>query len=133
VAKELAQIAQSFAEYKALGDAMALVSISKEQVSKLFKTLLDIPHDQDRKDTSTRKLNQFADLKDAYFATQRERNSNRDDVWTALQAVTRYVDHTRSTRNAENDVVGRFDSGTFGSGDAMKSRAMDELRALLPA
>lgn len=133
VAKELAQIAQSFAEYKALGDAMAQTAITKEQVSALFKSLLDIPADQPRHQTSTRKLNQFADLKDAYFATQRERNSNRDDVWTALQAVTRYVDHTRSTRNADNDVVGRFDSGTFGSGDAMKSRAMDQLRALLPA
>ena len=52
---------------------------------------------------------------------------------TALQAVTRYVDHDRTVRNAPNDVVGRFDSGTFGSGDAMKGKAINLLFPLIDA
>ena len=57
----------------------------------------------------------------------------RDDVWTALQSVTRYVDHDRTVRNAPNETVGRFDSGTFGSGDAMKGKAMELLFPLIDA
>ena len=133
VARELAQIAQSFADFKVMGDRMALVLLTKTDVSNFLKTVLDIPLAQSKAETSTRKLNQYQSLSDAYCQTKRERNSNQDDAWVALQAVTRYVDHDRTTRGADNDIVGRFDSGTFGSGDAMKSRAMEQLRALLPA
>jgi phage/plasmid-like protein (TIGR03299 family) len=141
VARELGQIASSFAEYKAMGDAMAQVEMSRESVQSFFATLLDIPADAKPADISGRKRNIAADLVGAYNRTKHERNTTRDDVWSALQAVTRYVDHDRTVRNAENETVGRFDSGTFGSGDAMKGRAMELLlplvdlrdRVLLPA
>ena len=129
VAKELAQVAQSFADYKLLGDAMAQAEMTREDVSRFFKEVLEIPFDAKREDVSTRKMNQFSDLSRAYTQTKGERNTAQDDVWTALQAVTRYVDHDRSTRAASvgNDIVARFDSGTFGSGDALKGKAMEIL------
>lgn len=127
VARELSSIAQSFETYKAMGDAMAQTEMAKEDVSKFFKELLEIPFEAKKDDVSTRKMNQFADMSRAYSATKRERNSERDDVWTALQAVSRYVDHDRSVRNADNELVGRFTSATFGSGDSMKGRAMELL------
>jgi phage/plasmid-like protein (TIGR03299 family) len=133
VARELAQIATSFASYKAMGDVMAQTVVTQKTLSDFFGKLLDIKPDAKPSEISGRKQNMQRDLEAAYRTTQRERNSNQDDAWTALQAVTRYVDHDRSVRNADNAVVGRFDSGTWGSGDAMKGRAMELLRALVPA
>ena len=130
-ARELGQIAQSFAEFKAMGDAMAQSSMTRDSVQSFFATLLGVAPDAKAADISTRTKNIAQDLASSYRRTQSERNSNRDDVWTALQAVTRYVDHDRSVRNAANETVGRFDSGTFGSGDAMKGKAMELLLPLV--
>jgi phage/plasmid-like protein (TIGR03299 family) len=131
VHRELAQIASSFLEFKAMGDAMAQTEMAKREVEVFFTSLLGIPADAKVADISTRTRNIAADLGASYRRTQRERNSERNDVWTALQAVTRYVDHDRTVRNAPNDTVGRFDSGTFGSGDAMKGKAMELLFPLV--
>jgi phage/plasmid-like protein (TIGR03299 family) len=131
VHRELGQIAQSFVEFKALGDAMAQTAMSQRDVEVFFTSLLGIPADAKAADISTRTRNIAADLGSSYRKTQRERNSDRNDCWTALQAVTRYVDHDRTVRNAPNETVGRFDSGTFGSGDAMKGKAMSLLFPLI--
>jgi phage/plasmid-like protein (TIGR03299 family) len=130
VARELSQIASSFAEFKAMGDAMAQVAMTGQQVSDFFKRLLDVDpavNMRDKDKVSTRTANIFDGLKTTCRITQQERNSDQHDVWTALQAVTRYVDHDRTVRNASNENVGRFDSGTFGSGDAMKGKALELL------
>jgi phage/plasmid-like protein (TIGR03299 family) len=131
VARELGQIAQSFAEFKLMGDAMAQTEMTKRDVEVFFTSLLGIPVDAKTADISTRTKNIAADLGASYRKTQRERNTERNDAWTALQAVTRYVDHDRTVRNAPNETVGRFDSGTFGSGDAMKGKAMSLLFPLI--
>jgi phage/plasmid-like protein (TIGR03299 family) len=149
VARELAQIASSFVEFKAMGDAMAQQEIGVMSVRDFFKDLLEIPRDAKQDDVSTRKLNIASDLIDAYNVTKRERNTARDDVWSALQAVTRYVDHSRSVRGADGSADGliasRFEAGTWGSGDDMKGKALNLLlpmvdpdlfrreRVLLPA
>jgi phage/plasmid-like protein (TIGR03299 family) len=131
VHKELGQIAQSFVEFKALGDAMAQTEMAQRDVEVFFTSLLGIPADAKAADISTRTRNIAADLGASYRKTQSERASQRNDCWTALQAVTRYVDHDRTVRNAPNETVGRFDSGTFGSGDAMKGKAMQLLFPLI--
>ena len=131
VHRELGQIAQSFVEYKALGDAMAQTTMTRDSVQSFFATLLGVAPDAKAADISTRTKNIAHDLAASYRRTQSERNTQRDDVWTALQAVTRYVDHDRSVRNAANETVGRFDSGTFGSGDAMKGKAINLLFPLV--
>jgi phage/plasmid-like protein (TIGR03299 family) len=131
VHNELGQIAQSFVEFKALGDAMAQQAMTRDSVQSFFATLLGVAPDAKAADISTRTKNIAHDLASSYRRTQSERNSQRDDVWTALQAVTRYVDHDRTVRNAPNETVGRFDSGTFGSGDQMKGKAMSLLLPLV--
>jgi phage/plasmid-like protein (TIGR03299 family) len=131
VHRELGQIAQSFVEYKALGDAMAQTAMTRDSVQSFFATLLGVAPDAKAADISTRTKNIAQDLAASYRRTQSERNTQRDDVWTALQAVTRYVDHDRTVRNAANETVGRFDSGTFGSGDAMKGKAINLLFPLV--
>lgn len=122
VAAELARIAQGFETYKAIGDAMAQTQMAAAEVSQFFKACLDIPFDAPQKDVSTRKLNQFADLNNAY-AKSVDEGAENGSVWAALQALTRYVDHDRSARGDDQGEA-RFASANFGSGDTLKGKAM---------
>jgi phage/plasmid-like protein (TIGR03299 family) len=132
VGQELGRIAQGFTAYKAMGEAMAGAKVTGEAVGRLFKHVLDIPFDtvtehgrrETRKeDVSARKLNQFDDLRAAYGVTARETDGNT--AWAALNAVTRYVDHTKSCRGTGQDATGnRFHSAQFGTGAQMKAQAV---------
>jgi phage/plasmid-like protein (TIGR03299 family) len=124
VGKELAQLASGFAQFKAIGDAMAGVEMSATQISEFFKTILEIPFDAKRDDISARKSNQFSDLTKAYSTSVKE-GAEKNSVWAALQAVTRYADHDRSVqKGAQLETVARFNSAQFGTGDQLKGKAM---------
>lgn len=127
VHRELSTIISGFSQYKAMAEAMVAVDMSREQVSKFFKAVLDIPFDAKADDISGRKMNQFQALSNAYGVTIQE-GTKPNSAWAALNAVTRYVDHERSTRNAENGVdEARVISANFGSGSALKSKALNLL------
>ena len=135
VRRELAQIVQSFDEFKAMGDAMARVSVTEKETGKFLRNLLDIPMDATRKDISTKTQNIVAELEQGIRITLRERNTNDPDLWCLLNGVTRYVDHDRSVRTgggARDVQAARFDAGTFGSGDTLKGKAMALLLPMLP-
>lgn len=123
VGRELASIAESVETYKAMGEAMNRVEMSVADTSAFFKTLLDIPFDATRADISSRKANIFEELNRAYKRTVAEGTQARTP-WCALNAVTRYVDHERSTKGDASD---GFYSAQFGSGDDMKRQAADLL------
>lgn len=116
VGKELATIAKGFANYKAIGDALAQAEMAKEEVSAFFKQCLDIPLEAKRDDVSARKANQFQAVVKAYSVSQQE---GAEGAWAALNAITRYVDHGRVS-----DDDARFASAQFGSGAALKDKAM---------
>jgi len=122
VGRELAQIANGFAAYKAMGDAMAQVEMSREQVSDFFKQVLDIPFDAREADISTRKANQFKAVVSAYRTSVQE-GAPANSAWAALNAITRYVDHDRTGGTDE----AKFSSSQFGSGAQMKALAVDLL------
>ncbi len=123
VSRELSQIVSGFQKYKAMGDAMLEIEMSKAEISNYFKALLDIPFDAKQDDISTRKLNQFEELKNSYSKTLQE-GTRPGSQWAALNAVTRYVDHSKSTRGGENAAEARVMSAEFGSGAAMKAKAV---------
>jgi phage/plasmid-like protein (TIGR03299 family) len=123
VGRELAQVADGFKAYKAMGDAMARVHLEKEHISKLFKAVLDIPFDAKPDDVSHRKMNQFDDLRRAYRQTVNE-GTEPGTAWAALNAVTRYVDHDRGTRGGASETEARFVSAQFGSGATLKEKAV---------
>jgi len=123
VGRELATIVKGFTAYKNMGDAMVQTHLTKDQISRLFKTCLDIPFDAPRTDISSRKMNQFEDLGKAYAATVRE-GTEPGTAWAALNAVTRYVDHSKGPDGADEK---RFLSAQFGSGSVMKATAVSFL------
>jgi len=106
---------------------MAGVEMSAQQISEFFKTILEIPFDAKKDDISSRKYNQFLELGQAYSTSVRE-GAEKNSVWAALQAVTRYADHDRSVqKGSQREDVARFNSAQFGTGDAIKGKAMQLL------
>lgn len=126
VGAELATIAQGFATYKAMGEAMALHKMAGEDMSKLFKTVLDIPFDTPRNEISAKKSNQFETLKNCYAVGVRQEGLDAGTAWAGLNAVTRFVDHEKATRGG-NPQESRFLSGVVdmaGGGNRMKQTAI---------
>jgi hypothetical protein len=82
----------------------------------------------DEKAMKTQTVNQLNNLFDCYAATIKE-GTPVGTAWATLNAVTRYVDHDRTTRDHSGDgeMVSRFASAQYGSGAAMKERAVDYL------
>lgn len=123
VSRELAAIANGFAEYRRMAEAMVQVDMAKADVSKFFKACLDIPFDAKEDDISSRKLGQFQALGSVYKTTVAE-GTKPGNAWAALNAITRYVDHDRSTRGGDNKDEARVLSANFGSGAALKAKAV---------
>jgi phage/plasmid-like protein (TIGR03299 family) len=123
VADELATIAAGFGHYKAMAEAMVAVHQSDAQVSDFFKAMLDILFDAKREDISGRKSNQFQELTTAYRQTVNE-GTQRGTAWTALNAITRWVDHDRSTRGGASQQEAQVLSANFGSGAQLKAKAV---------
>lgn len=125
VGKELGAIIAGFEAYKAMGDAMVSVHMSERDTVAFFKALLDIPFDATSADISGKKRNAFEALATAYDTTLNE-GAEPCTQWAALNAVTRYVDHDKHTKGADEN-ESRFLSSNFGSGAAMKAKAIDLL------
>ena len=130
----MATIVSGFAQFKQMGDAMAQLNMSEKMVATFFRNLLDIPLDAPSKYISTRSKNMVADLERDLGTTMRERNQRSPDAWTVLNAVTRYTDHDKSVRTdggARTEFAARFEASTFGSGDAMKGKAVNLLMPMV--
>jgi hypothetical protein len=97
--------------------------LEKEQISRVFKACLDIPFDARQEDVSARKMNQFEELKRCYRQTVNE-GTEPGSAWTALNSITRWRDHDRGTRGGANETEARFVSAQFGSGAAIKAKAV---------
>jgi phage/plasmid-like protein (TIGR03299 family) len=123
--KALADIASGFVQYKAIGDALASIVMPSEQLSAFLRDVLDIPADAKKEDVSTRKQNQRQAIIDALQISCNERavTSGHIDAFTALQAITRYVDHDRDAGNTE--------ARLFGSGAALKDKALGLLMPMI--
>ena len=125
VVAELAQIAASHERYKVIGDALAGKQFAEQQTKDFFKTLLGIPLDAKKEDVATRTFNNYSQLWTDFTTTAAERGGERS-AFTALNAVTRYVDHSKTVQGGD-----RMSSATFGDGDRMKGKAMELLMPLI--
>jgi len=125
IAGELATIAASTVRYKVIGDALATVAVTEEFNKTFFKTLLGIPLEAKKEDIATRTLNNYASLWSDFRKSTDERGQSAD-AFTLLNAVTRYVDHTKTVQGGD-----RMSSATFGAGDRFKGEAMALLMPLI--
>ena len=125
VAAELSHVLAGSERYKVIGDALATVAVTEEFNKTFFKTLLGIPLDAKKEDIATRTMNNYGDLWTSFRKSADERNGSCD-AFTALNAVTRYVDHTKTVQGGD-----RMSSATFGAGDRFKGEAMALLMPLI--
>lgn len=130
VGRELGKLAASTTRFKAVGDAMAQVHLDSNAMLSFFRQCLDVAESEKLEDISTRKQNQLAALASAHDRSVSE-GAERFTAWSALQAVTRYADHERSTRGGDSENAARFESANFGSGDLLKQKAMGILMPLI--
>lgn len=122
VAKELADMAASVEQYKVMAEAMASHHLSNTDIAAFFRACLDIPMSATRDNISTKKANQFQAIGDAYQRTLAE-GTEQGTAWAAMNAITRYADHDKTTRNGDSPQEARFLSSQFGSGKALKAKA----------
>lgn len=130
--EQLEQVASTFGKYQEMAQALAGIRMSMDQTNAFFKDLLGFDEQRDQENAKRkRKFNQVEALHDAYETTLNEGTEGMSG-WTAFNAVTRWVDHDRSTRrtsNNESEGAARMASAFFGSGAALKARAADLLLA----
>ena len=102
---------------------MAEASFSATEAARAFNSLLGI---KEGAEISTRTQNQARELNRLFAGGTGNLGKTR---WDAFNAVTEYVDHSRSSRVSEGRSEGevRFESVLMGSGDALKARAFDLL------
>ena len=123
VHKELSRIAAGYSAYKAMAEAMVARDLTVSETSNFFKACLDIPFDAKESDISGRKRNQFQALGNAYRTTCLE-GTEPGTAWAAINAITRYVDHDRSTRGGDSTDEAKALSANFGSGASLKAKAV---------
>lgn len=131
--RDMAAIAAQFTEYKGIAEALAGVTIGFDATMEFLGNLVGVPKDANALDTKqvpTKRRNTLVDLADSLSITLREPGTDAYTGWTALNAVTRFVDHARPTRGSDSASEGRLLSSQFGSGNNMKIDAMSRLREL---
>jgi phage/plasmid-like protein (TIGR03299 family) len=101
---------------------MAETPMSRGDSVAFFRRLLNVKNEEE----STRTLNQLATL-DGLFT--RGTGNEGKTRWDGFNAVTEFVDHSRSSRVSEgrDKAEVRFESSLLGTGDSLKARAFDLL------
>lgn len=103
---------------------MTEIRMRFDEASVAFDTLLGI--DRAKPDVSPKASNQHAELLNLFERGTGNKGETRFD---AFNAVTEYVDHSRTVRQTSGRSVNeaRFISSLLGTGDALKARAFELL------
>lgn len=122
----------SFAKFITEARALAARRVGKAEAELLIGRVVENNDDDEPIDIKTvadkRAFQRIMDLYE-YSGPGCNLPGVKGTAWGLLNAVTRYVDHDRSTRG---DVASnRLNSAWFGSGNDMKARAYDATLALL--
>jgi phage/plasmid-like protein (TIGR03299 family) len=129
VAEDVSILLAAHDRYKQIGDALGVVAFGEDVFVPFAKTLLGIDLKAKPEDVTTRKLNQFDAVIKAWRTSQDERGGSKD-AFTAIQAVTRYVDHDRDIRGGRS-LPNLMENIIHGTGAKLKSDAMAMLFPLI--
>ena len=125
-----AAIIQNVAEYKQVAESLLQAEMKEAQIVAYFKSIAKIKPEEKAEDVSTRRMNQYRALWDAYNISVQREGRPANSAWSVWNAVTRYVDHSEKR---DSNPARRFDSANFGPGAAMKIDALANLRQLVAA
>jgi phage/plasmid-like protein (TIGR03299 family) len=105
--------------------ALAAAKFSYSEAESFFKVLVGL---RDGDDKATRMINQVNSMNELFVRGTGNEGKTR---WDAFNAVTEFVDHSRTIRltNGRSQSEARFESSLFGSGDAVKAKAFELLTA----
>lgn len=126
---DLVKVSSSFDRYADMAKAMHGIKMAREVSQEFLKKL--ILKGKDEADLKARGQGVIDALLASYDATLKE-GTEKNTGWTTLNAVTRFVDHGRSTRRTNGETVeqARMASSVFGSGAQLKADALAALYEL---
>jgi phage/plasmid-like protein (TIGR03299 family) len=132
-AKNMAKIAEGFEHYKKFAESLYTIKMSRDSTVEFLRTLVGVKPGDDLNETGKGRTKGIVDrLINSLNVTLGEAGTDGYNAWTALNAVTRYVDHERSAkRTIDGETVddARLASAQFGSGAALKAKAISMLEA----
>jgi phage/plasmid-like protein (TIGR03299 family) len=120
VQEELGLIDKAWTRFMGQIDPMANYTLKNGDARKFFESLFlsdkDIEEGRPPANARYKEINQISSL--FHSAQGHDLATAKDTLWGAVNAVTHYVDHVRSTRSVE-----RIDSAWFGTGALLKEKA----------
>lgn len=121
---------QYFRTFEAISKRLAAMPATGKVVEQLF-TDLGLSLDKSKESTRTGNI-RYEILKKFESGRGNAMTTTRGTAWALLNGVVEYVDYDRSARgdNAGEKAEGRANSLLFGSGAAMKQKAVDSLMAM---
>jgi len=126
----MAKIAADFDGYREFAESLRNIKMTRDETINFLKKVVDIG--QEGKEVTGRGKAVVDRITGSLDTTLTERGTETYNAWTALNAVTRYVDHDRTARrtaDGETADDARLASAQFGSGAVMKAKAVKLLQA----
>lgn len=146
--QKLADVLSSMAQYKAMGEALSLINMSKDQAEQFLSSLLFQAKEVEKEvevngekvlakvmtEPSTRTQNLIDKLMSDYEATVAE-GTDKNNAWTVLNTITRFADHSMGVRKTEgkSEQLARDESRIIGTASAFKSKGVSSLLKLIEA
>lgn len=140
--RQLEQVLQSQAQYKALAEALAGIRIGEEKAKEFLSQLIFTPELKTVRDAktgkdvsvwtepSTKASNNIDRLLQAYD-TSKDEVGGEQTGWTLLNAVTRYADHEMGIkkRDGKDEQTARLESQLLGTASKFKAEGLKALFA----
>ncbi len=128
VKEQLGLIDAAWSRFMGRIDPMARYPLKGPAVQKFVESLFlsdkDIEEGKSPGNAKYKEINQIMSLFES--ARGQDLATAKGTLWGAVNAVTNYVDHVRTTRSVE-----RIDSAWFGTGAALKEKAWDRAMELI--
>lgn len=115
-------------QFEKIVQEMENIQVQSEELNNYFNRVLAI---NDNEEVSTRKSNIKDELFTLFENGKGQKLGNKHSLWKAYNAVTEYVDHSRTVKNLDKDKSNKLASIWFGSGAKLKEKAYNEALVLV--
>ncbi len=120
----LAQAATMFGAFEKVANELAAVSVDRQSFDALIEELFPTPDDDATDAVKNRVTNNRTLLTEAIVEERKLLPAPDMSMWTVLNGVTRFVDHSQKVQLRGRDASeARFDNSFIGRGAAFKERA----------